>query len=109
MRPPTASGLFRWDGMRDLAGFQPLVEEIEGGGGVEGAAGDPHDQTGELLVLGRAEAGGGEAEGGVGRVPGAGREGHQRAKRAADQGGEEQAEGGEAVAGAAAMGDGPPE
>src|SRR3954468_18630958 len=78
--------------------FQPFVGEHKRGDAVEGAPGNPHDETGEPLVVDRIEADAGHAHCRVIGIPGARREAHQGAQRATDQGSGEQAGGGDTKA-----------
>ena len=70
-----------------------MIEEAKRRGAVHEPAGDPHHQPGKLLVGRRIETDARHAHRRIGGVPGADGQRHQRAERAFDQRGQEQAGG----------------
>src|SRR4051794_13057623 len=64
---------------------QPFVEQAERGSAMDEAAGDPHDEPREALVVDGIEADPGDAHRRIICVPWARRQTHQRSQCAADQ------------------------
>src|SRR5215212_7282621 len=88
MATPAASAAIDLAGRDRMITFACLergVQQDERRPAVDDAAGNPHEQAGQLLVGGRVEADARQAHRRIGGVPGARRQGHQRAQRALDQ------------------------
>src|SRR4051794_4276567 len=91
--------IFPLAGTNGMAGLivQPSIKQPQGGGPVDHAARNPHHQPGKLLVGGWVEADAGPPQGGIGGVPGALRQRHERPHRALDGRRQEQAGGGKEI------------